>query len=47
MDKNNANFEMTINSVRTKLGSQPILIQMPVFIDNLIEDKAEFRGKSI
>ena len=43
MDKNNANFEMSIKSIREKLGSQPIIIQMPIFIKS-IEDKMEFRG---
>ena len=43
MDKNNANFKMSINSIREKLGSQPIPIQMPIFIKN-INDYPEFRG---
>ena len=40
MDKGNADHEMSINSIRTKLGSQPVLIQMPIFIGS----DQEFRG---
>ena len=40
MDKANANYEMSIKSIENKLGSQPILIQSPIYIGN----DEEFRG---
>merc|ERR1712142_469379 len=38
MDKNNADLAMSLDSIRKKLGMEPILLQMP------LGEKRDFRG---